>query len=45
MRRLCLGIAVVLVLFSTLGMGGCNTVQGVGKDIQGVGEAIKDAAD
>lgn len=39
-------LAVAITLFAmTLFLTGCNTVEGVGKDIQGAGEAIQDAAD
>ena len=37
--------AAVVAVFSTLAMNGCNTVQGVGKDVQRAGEAIEDVAD
>ena len=41
MKKLC----IMLVLVGTLlSMTGCNTVKGAGKDIQGVGDAMKDAA-
>ena len=35
--------AIVLVAF-TLAAAGCNTVQGVGKDVQKAGEKIEDVA-
>lgn len=34
----------VLVLLSTLILMGCNTVKGVGQDLQKAGEKIEDAA-
>ncbi len=39
-----LAVAVAIIVLS-LFLTGCNTVEGVGKDIQGAGEAIEDAAD
>ena len=39
MKSLTIGIAVVLVLLVT----GCNTVRGVGQDIQKAGESIENA--
>jgi len=41
MEKLCM-IIVLLAALSSL--TACNTVRGVGQDIQGVGEAVKDAA-
>jgi predicted small secreted protein len=35
--------AIVLALFAVT-MTGCNTVQGVGKDVQKAGEKIEDVA-
>ena len=35
--------AMVFALFA-LSLAGCNTVQGVGKDVQKAGEKIEDAA-
>ncbi len=36
-------LALILGTFTLL--AGCNTMQGLGKDIQGAGEAIEKAAD
>ena len=36
---------LLLALFSAALLGGCNTVEGAGKDIQKAGEEIEDAAD
>ena len=33
------------ILLSTAFLGGCNTVEGVGRDIEGLGDAIEDQAD
>ena len=42
MKRVC----IMLVLLSTLlSMSACNTVKGVGKDVESVGDAMKDAVD
>lgn len=37
-------LTVLVALYMTLFLSGCNTVEGVGKDIQKGGEAIEDAA-
>ena len=37
-------LTTVLVLMSTLILMGCNTVKGVGQDLQKAGEKIEDAA-
>ncbi len=36
---------LVYALLLTLGLAACNTLQGVGKDIQKGGEVIEEAAD
>jgi entericidin A len=36
---------LLLTLAAALVLGGCNTVQGAGKDIQKAGEKLEDAAD
>lgn len=41
MRLFMLLVAGMAVLFGT---GGCNTVKGMGRDIQGAGEAISGSA-
>ena len=38
-------IAAALVLLIVVGVAGCNTVRGVGKDIKKGGEAIEKAAE
>jgi predicted small secreted protein len=35
----------LLLLFVCLGLAACNTMRGVGQDIQAAGEAIEDAGD
>jgi predicted small secreted protein len=37
-----LSLAVALGLMA--GMAGCNTVEGVGKDVEGAGDAVQDAS-
>ena len=39
----CLGLAGVAALL--IGIGACNTVEGVGEDIEAAGDAIEDEAD
>ncbi len=41
-RRLLAGAIVTLALTA---LGGCNTTEGAGRDIEAAGEAIQDAAD
>ncbi|WP_334179272.1 entericidin A/B family lipoprotein [Pseudoxanthomonas sp.] len=35
---------IVLALLSVAVLSGCNTVKGVGKDVQKVGEKVEDAS-
>ena len=35
--------AVLLVLAAVMAISACNTVQGVGRDIEALGEALEDA--
>ena len=35
---------LLLAVVAALVLGGCNTIEGAGKDIQGAGEKIEDAA-
>jgi len=37
--------AVLISVASLLALSGCNTIEGVGKDIQKAGERLEDAAD
>lgn len=37
-------IWVVLVLLTSLALSGCNTLAGVGKDLEKAGEAIQESA-
>ncbi len=37
---------ITLVMVTTgLALAGCNTIEGAGRDVQSVGEAVADAAD
>jgi entericidin B len=38
-------ISVLLLAFSALSLSACNTIEGVGKDIQAGGQAIERTAD
>ena len=38
-------LAALLVILSALAITACNTVEGVGKDVQSAGDTIEDAAD
>lgn len=37
--------ALAGILIAVIGLAGCNTVQGVGKDIERGGERLQDSAD
>ncbi|MCL1500648.1 entericidin [Xanthomonas nasturtii] len=37
-------VLLVLSMFSVGMLSGCNTVAGAGKDVQGAGEKVEDAA-
>lgn len=36
---------IAFIATSGFSLAGCNTVEGVGRDIEGAGDAIEDAAD
>ena len=36
---------LISVALSSLLLSACNTVEGIGKDVQSAGEAVEDAAD
>lgn len=36
---------LLLALFSAATLGGCNTIEGAGKDIEKAGEEVQEAAD
>jgi predicted small secreted protein len=38
-------ILIMLALWLSLLISGCNTMEGAGKDVQSAGESIEDAAD
>jgi entericidin B len=38
-------VAFFALLLAPIGLSACNTVKGVGKDIENTGDAIEDAAD
>ncbi len=45
-KRLLVTLAIsASVLGTAAGLAGCNTVEGVGEDIEAGGDAIQDAAD
>ncbi|HVK52679.1 MAG TPA: entericidin A/B family lipoprotein [Pseudoxanthomonas sp.] len=37
-------VLMLIALFSLATLSGCNTVKGVGKDVQKVGEKVEDAS-
>ncbi len=39
------GLAAVAFVIAAMAISGCNTVEGAGKDVESVGEAVQDAAD
>ena len=38
-------LITLLSLIAAFSLAGCNTVEGVGEDVQSAGEAVEDAAD
>jgi len=44
-RRLVFVVMLIACAGASLSLTACNTVEGAGKDIQGLGEAVEDAAD
>lgn len=36
---------ILLALLASFALAGCNTIAGVGEDVQKVGEEVEDAAD
>lgn len=43
--RIRAALLFVLVSFSVLALSGCNTVRGVGQDVEKAGEEVQEAAD
>lgn len=39
------GVSTVVGAVCALGLSGCNTVEGAGKDVKSVGKAIEEEAD
>ncbi len=44
-RRLFFSLILLALTGASLSLAACNTVEGAGRDIQGLGEAVEDAAD
>ncbi len=44
-RSVCVFLTFLAAVSAVGVIGGCNTVEGAGKDIQAAGEGIQDAAD
>lgn len=44
-RRLLFVLMLIACAGASLSLAACHTVEGAGKDIQGLGEAVEDAAD
>jgi len=40
-----LGVLVIAVFICIIYLSGCNTLEGVGKDVESLGESVQDAAD
>lgn len=38
-------VLMAALMALTIGLAGCNTVEGAGEDIEGAGDRIQDAAD
>lgn len=45
LRRLSFVLLLVACAGASLALSACNTVEGAGKDVEGLGEAVQDAAD
>ena len=45
MSRFIYRVAFFALLLAPIGLSACNTVKGVGKDIENTGDAIEDTAD
>ncbi len=37
-------IAILAMLASSIALAGCNTIEGVGRDVKSAGKAVEDAA-
>ncbi|MDB5932375.1 MAG: hypothetical protein JWR60_4082 [Polaromonas sp.] len=44
MKKIAAGFTVALALMSTFALSGCNTVRGIGQDVQRAGSAVSNAA-
>jgi predicted small secreted protein len=44
-RRVWAWVRLSGILLSALAVTGCNTVEGIGRDVESLGDAIEDAAD
>lgn len=38
-------VSLLLLAFASVLLAGCNTIEGVGKDVKRAGEAVEEAAD
>ncbi len=45
MRAVVSGAVCACAMLTAAGLAGCNTTEGVGRDLQSAGEGIEDAAD
>jgi predicted small secreted protein len=44
MKKITAGLMMALALVSTLALSGCNTIHGIGQDVQRAGSAVSNAA-
>jgi predicted small secreted protein len=44
-RKLSLWAVLLCTVFSGVALTACNTVEGIGRDVEAAGDAIEDAAD
>ncbi|MDQ3060940.1 MAG: entericidin A/B family lipoprotein [Pseudomonadota bacterium] len=44
MKKITAGFMVAFALLSTFALSGCNTVRGIGQDVQRAGSAVSNAA-
>ena len=44
MKKITSGLLLALAVVSTFALSGCNTVRGIGQDVQRAGSAVSNAA-
>jgi len=44
MKKITTGLVLAFAVLATLGLSGCNTIHGIGQDVQRAGSAVSNAA-